>query len=667
MGYGINNVGYYSMVYVVEIDKVLEQTAPVTARKLLKFVNTLEAADTTPGSFYEPVTVDVNPKKIYIHTSDGNSPNNSVRYRYEVTVRDRAINNTFQENNHFERLWVRGYGAGNGMIAAGANTTFNRMIIGPGAGIHHLGLRGAVINNSLFLPAAQNTNEFAVVFYDAEGHRRHNKISNSIFLNIGYPLYTHTSYGSDFGALELDNVIGFADSSDAGYFLASSNTDTVTINNVYIDGYKSAYYFGWEKRLAIKNCTFIDVDEGIRIGNGNVAATIQNTYIRVNGNNNAFGISVSDSTNLTLSNSIIHFKNHQSVTPGRQLLGAFQYGYANGGRTHINATGNIFICDVLPVNAVIGATSCINSLGTINDRWQNNVFILLSGNSITWRTIDSGRAESLTYQQWRMKTGQDINSLFLDLRADPRGLKAVFVDPDNGGYTLANTFEGNQIRSMRAGMTSPVSCFLTKPTYEEAAKIIMSNGVLSANACRKPCVQNNIRVSYQFNAISGAAKKVQLYWNLEDERGLDHYEIVRSFGNNDFANIAYVAASGLPGYSFTDSNVMPGITYRYSLVAVTGLLEKCYSEVRSIKLADGKSVTLYPNPSAGVIKLAMNSYTGPVKISITNLMGIKVYSRELNSFYGIPLELDLSGRAKGFYWMRVQTDKDNHIQSFILR
>ena len=669
-GYGINNVGGYSMVYVFEIDKILERTAPFTARKLLKFVTSQQEADATPGSFYEPTTVAINPKTVYIHTSNGSSPNNNPMYRYEVTVRDRAFNSTYQENNHFERLWIRGYGAGNGMIPAGANTTFNRMIFGPGAGIHHLGLRGAVISNSLFLPGAKNTNGYAIVFYDAEGFNRHNKITNSIILNIKYPIYTHTSYGSNFGALELDNVIAFADSTESESFIESANTDTVLLNNVYTYKYKRGYNYGKAIYAAIKNSVFIDADIGIAFGNKNTLATINNCYFRINSNFRGGGVAMNDSTKLILSNSIVHFKNWSSPATG-YVLGAFVAG--NGRKdNYADVTGNIFICDVQAPNYVLAATARTNNgIASSNDRWQNNVYILLSGSKIVWyvtdRSTNRGAYEIETFDEWKLQSGQDKKSLFFDLRNDPRKLKAIFVDPDNGDYTLANTPEGNKIKELRAGMISPITCFLKRPTYEDAAKIIMNDWELTGNACRNPCLQNNIRINHQFNEILLPGRKVQLQWNIADERNVHHYEIVRAFGNSDFVNIGYVAAIAATNYSFTDSTVLPGIQYRYSLSLVTKLGDKCYSAIQSTKIEDGKPVSIYPNPSSGKIMLSLNDYTGPVKITVTNVMGVTVYSKEINNLYGIHPELDLSAQSKGFYWVRVQTDKNSSLQSLILK
>jgi hypothetical protein len=152
-GYGINGIGSYSYIYVIEIDRELEKTAPFTARRLLKFASELSELESSPGTFHTPVNTTENPIPVYIHTSDGSSPNGHPKYRYEVAVKDWAVNSTYQENNYFENLWVRGFGAGNGMLPGGANSYYNKIIFGPGASIHHLVVRSGTINHSLFLPA----------------------------------------------------------------------------------------------------------------------------------------------------------------------------------------------------------------------------------------------------------------------------------------------------------------------------------------------------------------------------------------------------------------------------------------------------------------------------------------------------------------------------------
>jgi hypothetical protein len=506
-GYGINIIGNYSFAYVFEIDRQLEIAAPITARRMLKYVSSIAAVSSTPGSFYQPRVNNPDSIELYIHTSNGGAPGNNSRYRYEVCTRDWAINSSQQEGSIFERLWITGYGAGNGMIPAGANAVFNRMIFGPGAAVHHLGLRGAVIDNSLFLPGPEYTNGYAVVFYDVEGFRRHNTIRNSIFMDIKYPVFAHKSNGSNYAALEMDNVIAFANPADAASFVECLDTDSVIVTNCYADKYPRGYNAPRARYATVKNSIFKDCRGGISFPNMDLTATVNNNYIRISGIENGtrgYGIAVSPSNRVVVSNNIIHFKNEQTITASS--FAGYLFSGTGSANSYVNAAGNIFICDVSPDNYVVaGIANTDNGAGTGRNIWRNNVYILLRGESMQWfvtnTATNNGRYETASFDEWKHQSGQDANSLFFDLRNDPRGLKAIFVDPDNGDFTLANTLEGHSIRNIRAGMVNPVTCFLKRPTYEEAARIIMNDAVLTSNACRNPCNRGNIRTLYRINAL----------------------------------------------------------------------------------------------------------------------------------------------------------------------
>jgi hypothetical protein len=663
-GYGINGIGSYSFMYVLEIDRTLEKIAPFTARKLLKFLPGITAVENTAGSFYIPVNTVENPAPVYIHTSDGNSPNVNSKYRYEVTVRDWAVNSTYQPDNHFENLWIRGFGAGNGMIPSGTNSYYNKMIFGPGAAIHHLVVRSGTINHSLFLPGPKNTNEFAVVFYDQEGLRRHCTIKNSMFFDIPEPLYTHTSYGTNYGAVEIDNVLAFADSTDANGFMYTFNNDSVIINNLYTDHYKTGYNYGNATYAAISNSYFKEVSFGIGYSpKYPVVASVKNVFIKTKGTDFATGIFMQSNTNLTLTNSIIHVVN----TGARG--GAFVFG-GGGDTSKTVASGNIFICDIEPIKSLTAAS--INTgkgIATSKDRWNNNVYILLRGNKILWTTTNAatnGGSQTIqSFEEWKRQSGQDQNSLFFDLRNDPRGLKAIFADPGNGNYDLANTPEGKQVAALGAGMTSPITCFLQRPTYEQAAGLIRSNQILSVNTCRNPCLQDKIRIDYTFDTTVIDKQQVKLKWNVSEQQNIDHYELQRSVENLHFITIYKTAVTPDSLYSFVD-NLNPGIKYHYRVLIKPKGAGECFSDIRTIKLTNNNPVILYPNPSSGMMMISLNGYFGPLKITVSNSIGQIVLLKEVYSWY-FPIDLDIRNQPKGIYFLKTEKDIGTAVQKFILR
>ncbi len=665
-GYGINGIGSYSYIYVLEIDKELEKTAPFTARKILKFVTAITDVESTPGSFYSPVNTNENPKHVFIHTSDGSSPNANTKYRYEVTVRDWAVNSTYQANNIFENLWVRGFGAGIGILPGGDNSYYNRIIFGPGAGIHHLVVRSGIINHSLFLPGAKNTSDFALVFYDVEGLARHCTIKNSIFLDIPSPLCSHTSLGTNYGAVEMDNVVGFADTTDANAFMFTANNDTILLNNVYSDGYTSGYDYATAKYSSVSNSYFKDVVFGIGYSPKNpVTASVNNVFIKTKGSSYTTGIYMQPNTSLVLTGSINHIINNYR----NYWADAASFIYGTGLSTNkIAASGNIFICDIAPVATLIAAnTNAVN--GTGNDAWNNNVYILLKGNKIEWttsnRAANAGNTIIQNFEDWKRLSGQDKNSLFFDLRKDPRGLKAIFVDPDNGNYDLANTPEGYQVAALRAGMITPLNCFLQKPTYEEAADFIRNNTIPSVDACRNPCRQNTIRISNSFEAKMITDRQVKLEWDIAEQHNINQYELQKAAGNSVFKKLSKIPVSTDSLYSYID-DIQPGILYQYRLVITDHAGGKCYSAIRNVKLNDNKAFTIYPNPSTGRILISMNGYIGKANFIISDSNGQVLLEKEIFSLYNAQA-LDLTALPKGIYFLKAATSKGISVQKFLIQ
>ncbi len=666
--YGVNGIGSYSYIYVIEVDKALEKTAPFTARKLLKFVTSLVEVENSPGSFYTPVNTNENPKKIFVHTTDGSSPNANAKYRYEVTVRDFAVNSTYQQNNRFENLWVRGFGAGIGMLPGGAGSNYNKIVFGPGAAIHHLVVRSGTIDHSLFLPGPENTGDFAVVFYDTEGLGRHCTIKNSMFIDIGAPVYAHTSYGTNFGAVEMDNVTAFGDKKHSREFMFTSNNDTVLLNNIYTDGYTTGYNYGSAKYASISNSYFKDVNFGIAYSPQNpVTAVVKNIFVKTKGPSYTSGIYMQDNTSLTLTNSIIHVNN--SYASYWADAGSFIYG---GGRGNgkIAATGNIFICDIIsPATLIAASTNTDNEMGTSKDNWDNNVYVLLKGNKIAWKITNAssngGSYLVQNFDEWKRQSGQDVHSLFFDLRNDPRGLKAIFADPDNGNYDLANTVEGRQVQALQAGMVSPITCFLQKPTYEEAAYLIRNSKVLSVNACRNPCQQNKIRVNSTFEANVINDKEVKLQWNISEQQNISHYELQKATGNSVFKKIKSIPVSPDSLYSFIDNAVQAGIPYQYRLLVFARAGGTCYSDIRNIKIMGEKPFTIYPNPSTGKIFISMNGYIGNANFTILNSMGQPLMKKEFLSLYTTQF-IDISNQPKGIYFIKIETTNGISVQKFLI-
>ncbi len=462
----------YHYVLIAEIDTLFEQTHPITAVNYLTYVSTLEQCNRLPGTFYTS-NLTVNPIMIYIHPTVGAPGNN--RFRYEVTRRNYNINGLYTDNATYENLFLQTSGNGYGMLAGGRNTLVKNTIF-QGGGTHHTVLKSGTIDSCLFLPGTKGlTDGIDAVFYNAEGKDGDNKISNTMFLDARTAVYTHTNGEVNHKSLVLNNVYAFGDSTVAVNGLSAYDTDSVDVSNCYVEGYPTGWYGGATK-LNIKNSIFRNTNQSamLLLSKSNVTSqvNISNVLIKTNGNDQnqnaangwvAYGIrGLHNNINVELTNSIIHdFSTYH---------GEFQTVTTVQVAGFLKANHNIYICDVNDNNSVyMYLANNSGGRGTsTNISSDYNAFILLRGSKFNWVAGPNNNGESslATLSEWQLLTGQDKNSIIIDLRNNPIGLKAIFVDPDNGNYSLAQTLQADSVRKIAAGIINPPLFYPNRPLGE---------------------------------------------------------------------------------------------------------------------------------------------------------------------------------------------------------
>jgi hypothetical protein len=214
-------------------------------------------------------------------------------------------------------------------------------------------------------------------------------------------------------------------------------------------------------------------------------------------------------------------------------------------------------------------------------------------------------------------------------------------------------------------MTTPLNCFLQKPTYEEAADFIRNNTIPSLDACRNPCQQNTIRISNSFKATMIADREVKLEWNIAEQHNISQYELQKATGNSVFKKLSKIQVSTDSMYSYID-DIQPGIMYQYRLVITDAVGGKCYAATGSVKVNDNKPFTIYPNPSAGKIFISMNGYIGKADFIILNAKGQVLLEKEIFSLYNAQV-LDLTALPKGIYFLKAATGKGISVQKFLVQ
>ena len=85
-----------------------------------------------------------------------------------------------------------------------------------------------------------------------------------------------------------------------------------------------------------------------------------------------------------------------------------------------------------------------------------------------------------------------------------------------------------------------------------------------------------------------------------------------------------------------------------------GTLIRIDSENSSIE-----NLTVYPNPSRGIFNVSfVSDEVQNIEISITNVVGEKIYTADLEQFVGqFTKEVSLATYPKGVYFLQITTDK----------
>lgn len=118
-----------------------------------------------------------------------------------------------------------------------------------------------------------------------------------------------------------------------------------------------------------------------------------------------------------------------------------------------------------------------------------------------------------------------------------------------------------------------------------------------------------------FTAEAAGKRKVNTWWQTDNEQGSSHFEVERSASGHDFQYLGRVAATGnsqeIRSYGFQDAAALSGTSYyRLRMVDLDG--SYTYSEVVRVELEKEALLTLYPNPTQATVKLELpedHSYT----------------------------------------------------------
>lgn len=157
----------------------------------------------------------------------------------------------------------------------------------------------------------------------------------------------------------------------------------------------------------------------------------------------------------------------------------------------------------------------------------------------------------------------------------------------------------------------------------------------------------------------------RLDWLTAREEHVAYYQLERSMDGRSFDKIATLSARGNNStedqeYSYTDKSITATAYYRLNMVDRDG--KAGYSNIVLIrKDFISNKVQVYPNPAGSA--LYFEGLRGKGTYSITDAMGREVFSSSFEGNAGIAVPVNVSGLAKGIYFLRLtQGDKREAIK-----
>jgi hypothetical protein len=460
----------YDYIYVMEIDKDLEKTAPYSAVKYMNLAASTAVVNTTPGSFFIPATSD-NPITVSIRPSNSLSPNSNPKYRYEIAVRSKGIdgqsanvNGNYQFNN-FSYLDVYGFTGGYGGMPSGLNANYDHIIFHP-AGAHNIVIGSGTVANSAFFESAPGINTASLIYYSPAGNQITNRVYNTIFHGSPHAIGLHTSnIAPPHKGITIENVLSFGDTLARGSynsaFIFANNTDSATtMTNIYATNQPIfSSQNGTGPTTILKNSVLQNVTQFGFLGGNYTVENVLMKHTSVTGGLPLKGFYQNGT--VTARNNIIHFNSNSTNFP------------VWGDQTNpLTFEKNIIILD-FPTEQNSLADLMFNMKLNDTARIQNNVYIYLNDPQGVRFHYSGGY---VNFAQWKA-LGYDKNGLVIDLTNDPNKLRAVFVDPYNGDYRLIKGGWGDSIRARGAGMTTPLMRFLPEPTKEQIVQWVKNDAI----------------------------------------------------------------------------------------------------------------------------------------------------------------------------------------------
>ena len=477
----------YSNVYAVEVNTAAEAATPIAARQRMIDVTSQAACVSTPGSVWVQApgtgagqSGSSTQWAAVFHPSDSTAPGGGA-YRYEVISRlgplAWSVGNT-------------GDGAAAGLTLVGSNNGYGSLggpvgFVGDRLVLLHCTTHTAVIGGgslqrSVFYEMGDSTaiqlawytpSPAGVVSFDMRACLFYTNAGTAqSAARIPDSVLAHSGDGSNFARGDISDCAFLGarrqDGSLSGTAIGYNNVNTGVIDRCYVFGYQGPFGGPMPTTSEVKNSVFRSVyltmvsgsfhdnlvaAEGLLLANDPQYLSAVGWQFRANGaavTNNLFWV--------------------------HGLPAAANDNQANGFSVYPGVTTGTAQRNIVVLDPATPATPAAYTQGQIPAGVSLD-YNLIINTATTFATPNNGNVH--TWASYRANTpAQDAHSLYVDLSADPRGLKAVFMDPANGDFRWAQTDVARQCaaycRANGVGPATVTSRWPTVPTVDEAARML---------------------------------------------------------------------------------------------------------------------------------------------------------------------------------------------------
>ncbi len=201
--------------------------------------------------------------------------------------------------------------------------------------------------------------------------------------------------------------------------------------------------------------------------------------------------------------------------------------------------------------------------------------------------------------------------------------------------------------------------------YNEPFYASVGSSAATNNAGGDSFVATTSSVTLPVELIAFKAEKlddkfVRLHWLTANETRFSHFEIERSPDGFSWKTIGSAASKSLQGeraeYYFNDDQpLVVQNFYRLRMLDKDGSAD--YSNIDIVNFNSSTSLSIFPNPTAGLVKLTWNTNEPETKraIELFDSTGrlILTQTTENNT-----TTVDMSGIAAGAYWLRINTGRE---------